>query len=86
MTHYTVSQPLNNIGPYPSRRKKAVENLARLGANLENTDWSCVYSEKEINCSYEMFSSMLNSQLDTNMSKQKVKHGYKKTLKLPWIS
>ena len=86
MTHCTVSKPFNNNGLYPSRRKITVENLARLGANLENTDWYSVYSENEINCSFEMFSSILNNQLDTNMPKQKVKHGYKKTPKLPWIS
>ena len=86
MTYYTLSQSVKS-GPRPLRRKVNCENIARLGASLENIDWSCVYDIDEVNCSYDMFCEILNGQLDICMPIQRDKGtNYKKNPRLPWIS
>ena len=87
VTHYTLSQSINNNDPRLFRRKVNNEKLASLASSLEHVDWSPVYGVDEVNSSYDNFCDILNDQLDTCIPKQRVKlNDYKKTPRLPWIT
>ena len=64
--HYQLGQSINTNNSSTYRRKVNEESLARLGINLENYDWLCVHTNKDINSSYENFVHILNNQLDIN--------------------
>ena len=65
--HYTISHSVRNGGPRPSRRRVTPESLARLGASLDQVDWSDVNDNNDVNPSYDNFLKILNEKIEINI-------------------
>ena len=55
VTHYTLSQSINNYDPRLFKRKVTQAKLASLVSSLEHVDWSPVYGVDDANSSYVNF-------------------------------
>ena len=87
MTRHTLKHQINNGYPRPSRRRATHENIASLGASLDNVDWSCVYDSSDVNVSFDNFLDILTRHLDNHIPKQQDKRAnYKKSPRLPWVT
>ena len=87
LTQYNAAPVVKRGGPPRLIRKVTHANVARLGASLDNTDWSAVFDKGDVNSSYDTFINIFNSQLDTDIPQQRDKScNYKTSPRLPWIS
>ena len=62
LTQYNVAPVVKIGGPPRLIRKVTHDNVARLGASLDNTDWSAVYDNDDVNSSYDIFLNIFNYQ------------------------
>ena len=85
-THFPLKKINNAHFNAAQKRNFTPENLTLLKSNLDNIDWSYLYSIDDLDISFEHFSTTLRKQIDTDIPLQKIKNSYKKIPRLPWIS